>query len=1801
VAVGDETAFFRFDTNANEVAGDVVGAMARINRALSSPADASTTSANIQGFQQAYARLQQDVVTGATRMQQALSQVGSGLLSPDQFRQQYQQIGQSVFDAQRRTIADELALMPRAVADRLPIQTIMADLATSTAQALADGVKTNLGLAQGRLGDFAPQRSDFNQQIQDTSFRPVDYGWQRTLPNGETETQARMLALINEMRALDIIRRNVSAGESVIQRAGGERGFSPDYMSSLLERSTYETDEGRVFVGTDAAKELADMSRESERAAAAGRRLESQMEREKREALQLAAALALVESGYRKYGSVYFNAGTGQSFRAKGQGVTSEVPIMAQVEAEQKREIDDLRRQNQARLLANFNDVIPVGNGMRVLGDEVYNRSYDRVEKSQLLYAEAMEAAAAARAREAAKALRLNEFSDARAIRGEQQGGGVLTGFLNRFHRGDQTVANSMGGQIASAAAFSVAYGSIFALQGIMAQLLQEFLDYQDSLTDLEVATRSTDVVTGNFVNSLSEVSRLAGGNVGQSLDTAARGIRAFSEVGDTAEKIRDIGSATNYAATQLALIAGKSLPDATGDTVAIGTAFQLQADQLGQVVDAVANAKRNVGGDAAQISQGLSLIALSSQEAGYTLNEAAAVIGLVQARTDQSGQAIATRLTRIFQIVSGSTGKNLARDLGVDSGQSVKEQIEDYAKIYSNDNTSEAVRDRISSALGGTANLRELLPLLNENQRLQDAYAEALNNAGQGTDEFNRKSQNLVGTLKQISGDLKNIAVGLGQSGLFDAVGGLLFFLEPTLNGFNQLLNVVNDFTDTIPGMQTVVGLLVDAAIAAKAIGVITARNGLFSAGKSAAVDQASVAARQREVQLINAVVQQRLIAEGRYNEAIMLASAQRVAAERVGAAAAAGGGIMGGVGSTAAKGTMRSGAAAVGGFITGMNPWGLAAGLLAMGGLAAYGQYSENRTELQGIQSASYDSTAIYDRIDGSAESLTAASQDLRATIGEIEKTDVAFYYDDEKEALLDLTRTRQQGIEHLARLVEQEDRLAAKHEKLTVFGDSAIETVDELAKGLAAIAANGGTGLDQFRLLNRALTTPPDQRRIQWEPNELSSEIISLVMGNVGAALPEGATLSQSTSGFSDLLDEKGTKPYTWSYPYTYGSPALEGDGKIIDNKAEIISTLTSLGPGAIESMRQGILDELDRMDIKKTDVLTPEMKTQLAQAAAQAIPNVGQLGKDASSFLVNLMVESQKDLGGKGSGGMGGLEGLLAQPLGLNRRRMNGISELGIDPLTLNGSKLTRNQLNTLLSQGEANPETGVAWQSLQTYLEGALSSIPATDDGTQREAVLNNIVAFLRNRKRAYERGPDGGKPHTQLELLLADFSNQQAEAAVARIEDMREAAETRAETNKELRAIRLKFARRAFAAAKGNPNLIESLMEAMDRQTIEAVQDYLETAVETARAALRHAQRLQATAVKMLQLEIKMGTDTPGMGKDVTAKAQRRADAAQAELDAFNDILNSTAAITEDKATLPKDSSAGDAKQEAKDRAEEARQKAEEARQERAALISAKAAASAARQGGGIAAARAAIIAARQDLLLAKKGTSEYYQALASLYDAQWQMTEAINSYRANQYMLSGDMTDPVEQARDALRAARDRYQSARSKDERAAAAVDVRQSEYALEKARWDQKLSDMQIAQQLGDISYAQYVRYLEREAKRMKSMRNKTRQQIDYMNQIELALQEAQNSAASQFNLGDINLNGFVYQTRRFAAQARNQIVNDIVGGGATGGSVVNSHNQVTIYGTDTRAVRQILREMLGDGVGQTRSTGSARRGG
>ena len=141
---------------------------------------------------------------------------------------------------------------------------------------------------------------------------------------------------------------------------------------------------------------------------------------------------------------------------------------------------------------------------------------------------------------------------------------------------------------------------------------------------------------------------------------------------------------------------------------------------------------------------------------------------------------------------------------------------------------------------------------------------------------------------------------------------------------------------------------------------------------------------------------------------------------------------------------------------------------------------------------------------------------------------------------------------------------------------------------------------------------------------------------------------------------------------------------------------------------------------------------------------------------------------------------------------------------------------------------------------------------------------------------------------------------------------------------------------------------------------------------------------------------------------------------------------------------------------------------------------------------------------------------------------------------------------------------------------------LDIRGAQNREEAAAFSQRLSDTQVAEDLGRISHSQYMSYLQSEHDRLNAVGQRTRQQQDQLNQIDQLMKSAAEEMQGQFNIGDIDL-PTAYDMRRAIGSGSATSVADYS----------NSNNVVNLNGVDFAQVREWIEGMLGQGAQVVRS--------
>jgi hypothetical protein len=219
-----------------------------------------------------------------------------------------------------------------------------------------------------------------------------------------------------------------------------------------------------------------------------------------------------------------------------------------------------------------------------------------------------------------------------------------------------------------------------------------------------------------------------------------------------------------------------------------------------------------------------------SAQSAGLSLNEIAAIIGVIQQRSGRSGSSIAEGLNRVLPAIQGNAAKiigiyqqvpGLAGNLGKiqeaikqgDTGDVLIELVRDFDKL---DATTQKY---LKSLLGGRREAQLLDPLFAGRIDILRELGRTEDDAGKTTERFGAIQSTLTQTFARMREELRQIGDSLARSGLLDAFKVIFGGMEIGIRivGFltREFANM-NEFLGSVPGkllaMAAAIGLVVAA-----------------------------------------------------------------------------------------------------------------------------------------------------------------------------------------------------------------------------------------------------------------------------------------------------------------------------------------------------------------------------------------------------------------------------------------------------------------------------------------------------------------------------------------------------------------------------------------------------------------------------------------------------------------------------------------------------------------------------------------------------------------------------------------------------------------------------------------------------------------------------------------------------------------------------------------------------------------------------------------------------------------------------
>jgi hypothetical protein len=1378
-------------------------------------------------------------------------------------------------------------------------------------------------------------------------------------------------------------------------------------------------------------------------------------------------------------------------------------------------------------------------------------------------------------------------------------------------------------GNLLGTAGVLLRYGAIGAgLAGAFSglhELKTQVVDYQSSLANLDEVMGATKSGQIDLTSAFAAAAP-AGIGAADAVDLGAEALARYRSEIEAGASANDIFQTSLLNIGQASVLTGVDAKTVGEQLIDATQGFKVGSTGQSRILDAVENARKNFGGDRAQIIQAIGDAGDLASQAGIDPEELSNIVALIQSRTGATGSTVASAFERTVSRQGTGQFQQALGALGIQDTGDLVSEITQLSTAYQHLNKTQ--QDTLVAQLGGARQARELLPLLEEGTGLVDANARSYAGAGAAAQQYERQQATLAGELRQISGELKDFAAALAQSGAFDALGLIAEGFKDVLGGVDELLaafdGVPRIFRDAAFGAFELLLVLrligneqekiaIGNAVAkVPVLGSFASRIGL---GTRAAAETPEATGAEALANAGN-VAAERLIAGAD-------AAAERLAA---GGAAAGEANAIGGIGAAEAGAASRVGAV---NFI-GDSPE--VAGVVAPAEAAAVVAPSEG--------------AAIGAAFAGGASREAAGLPALKGISGFAGGVGVAG------------EGAAAGGAAALG--------LLTNPITLAIGGLIAIGGVTNSMHRLSAASAQGSLALESLNNANtpQTLTTAEDALRsarqqvahdsggpfgsiagfftgahgkeATFEANaEYAHNLASRIAGETGNT----ATLSQNVFGpsGSDIVTglktmaQEGVSASTQLHAVAKALGvvgAQAGDAKSLLGGTEKGSLNSVLGLRNVGQLNAGLVS-----DPASYAREIPSLATDghLRRFAGQSnvdtldVPDAAKLSAAVDAALKNrpdgaLLTDADK------------------QKIATNIAETFGVTGSDTDKIRADIRAGVLQRLSTLSHRSQTTGTAPITDDALKTILggedgnSGLLSVIssfqPDAFDPTGGADQLRNAIGILKNfASRADRSGPE----YAVLIAALHQEEDKYAQARISDIERLRAAADART-SPANYAEIDQGYFDREITAAGADTNQIIGVIDNMTHAQIKLVEQMLRHQVQLARAADDAATELAAhipsaersgvlgsaddnlnTALDNLQAFIegkRRSTTADGTNSGPNATQQARLAQIESQAQSGNDVQNAQIALQAANYQFKiAHKGTADYYSAVKAVADAKYQLSQAEEQAASAAVAANV-----YPGSALSSARASIIEAKDAVTAAIPGTAAFFQAEQQLKQAQIDYGNALIQYHATERSLNTDDTDPVVQARNTLATARaqlrvDQRRGA-PKDVIATDALAVKDDTQARQAAGFQQRLSDVQTLHNLQRLSDQAYLNYLGHEHDRLEAIKHKTRQQTDELNSIDLAIKSANEQMQGQFNIGDIHvptpyeakryvesqMQGENYATARISHTHNNQR-----------NTVINNHNhqRFDFRGLDKREVQEILREALG-GEATHRSGVATRKG-
>ena len=315
-----------------------------------------------------------------------------------------------------------------------------------------------------------------------------------------------------------------------------------------------------------------------------------------------------------------------------------------------------------------------------------------------------------------------------------------------------------------------------------------------DSAKQFEQAMANVSAITGatgSQFDELSNLARVMGATTAFSATEAAEGIQFLGMAGLGTDEIMSALPAS----LQLASAGSLSLGEAADISTNIMGAMRLEAGDLGNVVDVLAQAARKSNTDVQQMGEGMKYVAPTAAALGVSLEETSAALGILASNGLQASVG-GTSLNAAFRSMVAPSGEaeKAAKKLGLTFVDTNGQMLPMVDIIKQLDDNAVSVKDQFE--LFGSEGARAIGILRGAGVDAFNEMNDAMLTAGGTAEDMAKTKLNTFeGSMKLLGSAVEEFKISVGNQLLPAAKSILNDFLIPVINKTNEFISGIGGF----------------------------------------------------------------------------------------------------------------------------------------------------------------------------------------------------------------------------------------------------------------------------------------------------------------------------------------------------------------------------------------------------------------------------------------------------------------------------------------------------------------------------------------------------------------------------------------------------------------------------------------------------------------------------------------------------------------------------------------------------------------------------------------------------------------------------------------------------------------------------------------------------------------------------------------------------------------------------------------------------------------------------------------------